>query len=159
MEGLIDFSPVTRNYNFGDGYKIEQKKNKETYGNIRIKYEDYEHTKEQKLKELNNEFASEEKINKEIGELPKGGYIKVNIERSTIGAANTEMFEYVIFENGKEIYRKKGTSDIAETPINPGEMWWNIDIIELSKEIETSITLYVIDKLGGRDEFIISKIK
>ena len=90
--------------------------------------------------------------------IDKGGLLTVNIERSTIGAANNKYFEFVVLTDEIEVYRSTGRDDIAEVPLSPKGNWWNIKSIGLKNPFRYNLKVYVIDKLsGGRDEFIITR--
>ena len=74
----------------------------------------------------------------------KGGRLLIHIERSTIGAANTEYFTAIIFDSdGIEVQRVVGSDDIANVPIGDGE-WWNILSINLLDH-KRPITVRVVD--------------
>jgi len=90
--------------------------------------------------------------------IAQGGLLIVNIERSTIGAANNKYFEFVVFADEIEVYRDSGRDDIAEVPLHYNGNWWNIKSIGLKNPFRYNLKVYVIDKLlGGRDEFIITR--
>ena len=140
--------------NIGHGYAISHVVNgKIKYGHVQIEYKDYDYIYRRELEKLNNRMASDSEKNKMMSNIPAGGYIVINIERLTIDTANTRWFEFVVTSGGSEVYRKKGKSNIANTPISNG-MWGNTAIVPLNSKVSSEITLYVIDTiLGGRDEF------
>lgn len=110
------------------------------------------------LTQLNNQLENESTRNTVMSSIPHGGQITIRIYRRIIDSANTNNFIYVIVQDGKEIYRKNGSHNVPNYDISDyGTTWWNIDIVYVPKPIEDSITLYVIDRLGGEDEFIIKK--
>lgn len=146
------------------GYTVEtitEGELKHGTGYTTLLYEDYNILLADKKKELANKLASEKEIQKELRTIPKGGMATIKVARTTIGAANTGMFEYVIFENGKEIYRRQGTNRVANTPDSgDGVHWWNIDLITFPKPITNQMTVYVVDNLNQiRAKYIITKPK
>jgi hypothetical protein len=146
-------------YNKGNNYQIShEEKNDPQRGWIRIEYKSADFLIAEKNKELDNRMADVRTRERTLSDIPRGGFIIISIQRLTIDAANTEMFEYVIMEGEKEIYRKQGKFDIPEAPTRSlKSWWWNTDVVGLRKAIDSNIKLYVIDKLGGRDVFSISK--
>ena len=133
-------------------------RNNQSYGNIKIEYEDYTMVADKTLTQLNNQLENESTRNTVMSSIPHGGQITIRIYRRIIDSANTNNFIYVIVQDGKEIYRKNGSHNVPNYDISDyGTTCWNIDIVYVPKPIEDSITLYVIDRLGGEDEFIIKK--
>ncbi len=126
-----------------------------------FKYYDYNELVSNKKKELSNNLSSEKIIKKELSYIPKGGMATINIGRTTLTEANTNNFEYVIFENGEEIYRKKGRNNIPNTPSEgDGTNWWNIDTLVFPKPIKHQMTIYIIDNFNHiRAKFILTKNK
>ena len=124
-------------------------------------YKDYNTLLADKKKELANKLASEKDAEKELLAIPRGGIATIEIARTTIDAANTNMFEYVIFENGKEIYRKHGKNSVPNAPhTGDGIHWWNVDLITFPKPITNQMTVYVVDNLHQiRAKYIITKTK
>jgi hypothetical protein len=80
----------------------------------------------------------------------KGGQIRLDINRSTIEAANTDMFSIIIKDiDEKEIWRTELPSKTPETPSsNPlGDFWWNIKFKGIDKRIKAPFYVYVVDRL------------
>ena len=149
---------VTLSGNKGNGYDITKISNKNSYGSVSIEYKAHKLLLDEKSEKLKNRFASESEINNAASNIPLGGQVIININRSTIGAANTEYFLYVFTKDGKEVFRQKGYDSIAEVPSSPGGMWWNLSVVNIKEDFDSEITLFVIDELsGGRDEFTIKK--
>lgn len=147
--------------NVGHGYKIEQKYNEKCpfCKLVGIEYKDYQTVYNDRVTELDNRLADENTRRSEIDAISEGGMIIITIKRYTIEAANTSNFEYVIFENDIEIFRQNGEPSVPDYYIDSGgtTTWSNIEVISLPHAIKDSITLYVIDNLGGgRDEFKIT---
>ena len=158
LSGCADQSKV----NYGGYSSVASVDNAGKYPNsgfTTAAYNDYSILYSNKKKELVNKMAGEKEMQEELRAIPKGGMATVTLYRSTIDSANTENFEYVLYENGKQIYRKKGRNQIANTPSSGGgKYWWNIDVVVFPKPITSQMTLYVIDNLSqSRDKYIITK--
>jgi hypothetical protein len=63
-------------------------------------------------------MASEQQTHEVISRLPEGGQIIVHYQQLIIESDSTKWLEYVVMVDGKEIYRKQGSDDIANRPIN-----------------------------------------
>jgi hypothetical protein len=101
---------------------------------------------EAKTKARNLNYG-EDRTNALVSSIPNGGSLVLNIERSTIGAANTKYFTMIVFDRaGKEIVRRVGSDSTAEVPGSNG-MWWNIMIVDLPETIEPPIKIRVVDAL------------
>ena len=141
----------------GHGCNITHAEKNTRYGNVSIEYKSNKVLRDEKLKALDNRLADDATKRRELASIPDGGIIFICIRRLTIGAANTNYFEYVIKEGDREVYRASGDNDIPEIPSSARGLWWNTDVIYVMNDFE-NITLYVIDKLlGGRDQFIVTK--
>ena len=90
----------------------------------------------------------------------RGGQLRIDIGRPTIGAANTEMFTIIIKDSADiEIFRQDLDSNIPETP-SADDNWWNIEIINLEKKIRPPFNVYVVDRLQDYPfKFLISAKK
>ena len=126
--------------NKGNGYNITSNASPQFQGDVSIEYFDHTYLVKETKTNLNNRFASEAEIQSEIRRLPKGGKIYIRINRDTIGSANTENFEFVVFKAGNEIYRSKGDYDIPNTPLTPNGMWWNIISVPIEKAFDEPVT-------------------
>lgn len=136
-------------------------------GKIKISYEDYDQAKLIADEKIKNEMLSPKDSKTLLESIPKGGYIHVNIFRTTVDTGNLKMFTYILMKNDKEVLRQEGgsyTSAVNTVPNTPsqtgldGIYWTNSDIVPLHDSIKTgeAIKLFAIDKMGGRDEFTIS---
>ncbi|HRH71334.1 MAG TPA: hypothetical protein PLB89_17665 [Flavobacteriales bacterium] len=75
----------------------------------------------------------------------EGGRIRIDIERSTIGAANWEYFTIVVQDStGSEIFRKALDSDVPE--YSSGD-WWNINLVNIPGYVRPPFNVFVIDQL------------
>ena len=142
--------------NKGNGYIIKHKK--QIYGgSVHIEYRDSSLLESEMLETMNNRMASEEDISRELALIPRGGRVFVTYEKMTIGAANTKWLEYVVLHNGKEIYRRKGTNKVANTPAYGSSFWWNIDSFSISEPVDGEFSVVVISNLENkRDTFLVS---
>lgn len=109
-----------------------------------------------------------EKNKREILPPPKPGSLNyevltVHIERSTIGAANTKWFTYLIRQDGKEIQRQKGTTGVRgvpSTPVAAGKPWTNTDVVITKKIFKKPFQFFVIDDISKeRSEYLITPPK
>lgn len=117
-----------------------------------IEYKGYDILYNELMSKANVQMWDEKKINQEITSIPRGGYVVVTFNASTIGAANTKYWEYVIKNlKGEEIVRKKGADVIPEfTATEYGTNWWNIEIVYINDKVTEPFNVYVIDKLMNR---------
>ena len=156
--GCASTPPRGTHANEGHGYTIEHtEKNTKNYGSVSIEYESREVLMQEKLRELDNRLADEATRADELAAIPAGGYIFLHIRRITIASANTDMFQYVVTDGDKVLYRADGEWRLPSTPVSRFDTWKNIEVLRLKQPIQTGISVYVIDKLGGRDCFVISK--
>lgn len=145
--------------NKGNGYIIKQ--DKKIYGGgVHIEYRDKAFLENEVRAKMSNRMASESETQSEISRLPAGGRIFITYETLTIEAANTKWLEYVVMENGVEVFRKKGRDKIAEVPKSSSgavRFWWNIDVVDLSKPVGKTFEFIVISNLDNkRDTFTVS---
>lgn len=116
--------------------------------------------------ELTNEFNKEADLKmwsaeqKETERLkyPKGGCLILEINRMSIGAADTDGFTIVAQDNtGKEVFRKELKTSVASPVFLSGLTYWqNFAAASLPEELKTGSVVYVIDSLNGlRFEYLI----
>lgn len=156
------------------GYSLTKIENKEKpemsgYGAVRASYTTAEENLASLEQKIKNEMLSEEKAKSLKDNAPKGGYFYVEIFRSDVETASLNMFSYIVFKNGKEVFREEANKDelpsaiVADPPHSYNTYathWRNSDIVNIPVTfIEgDTIQLFVIDKLGGRDEFTLTKM-
>ena len=89
-----------------------------------------------------------------------GGQLRIDIERATIDAANTDMFAIIINDtSGRELYRKELDFNVPEVSLGE-DNWWNIKLLSLDKKIRPPFYVYVVDRLEDKPfKFILSAIK
>ena len=116
---------------------------------LRIEHESYGMLASKAETKARNLNYGEDRTNALVSTIPAGGRLVLHIERSTIGAANTEYFTMIVFDrDGKEIVRQVGSNDIANVPSANG-MWWNIMVVDLPKTIEPPVKIRVVDTLSN----------
>lgn len=145
--------------NKGNGYIIKQ--DKKIYGGgVHIEYRDKAFLENEVRVKMSNRMAPEAETQAELNRLPAGGRVFITYEQLTIEAANTKWLEYVVMENGVEVFRKKGRDNIAEVPKSSSggiRFWWNIDVVDLPKSLGKSFDFIVISNLDKkRDTFTVS---
>ncbi len=146
--------------NIGNGFNIIQQKSskmEDGHGATRIEYKPYELVIEQFKQREKLKMTPEGKITEKIKSIGKGGYVLVHIDRLTIGAANTKIFNYVVSKDSKVLQRIKGKHRLPRPPKNRRGFWTNIDVIEIKNSIGNDFNFYVIDPVYGREEFRVSK--
>jgi hypothetical protein len=75
----------------------------------------------------------------------QGGRIRIDIERSTVGAANWEYFTVVVQDStGAEVLRKNLDRD---TPRYSSGDWWNIEHVNVPPYLRPPFSVFVIDQL------------
>jgi len=117
---------------------------------LRIEHESYGKLLSEAHTKATNLNYNEDRANALISSIPAGGRLVLNIERSTIGAANTKYFTVIVFDRtGKEIVRGVGSKSTAEIPGSNGK-WWNIMTVELPEISETPIKIRVVDALSNK---------
>jgi hypothetical protein len=81
----------------------------------------------------------------------KGGRIDLYIERSTIGAANTEYFTIIIKDSkdSLELFRQDLKSKIPSVPSRGSEYWSNYKGTNITQSLTGKFYIYIIDKLGN----------
>ena len=112
---------------------------------ISLKYETYyELYKEEELR------AKNELNEPDFSRIPEGGYLVFYIERSTIGAANTEWFLAIVTDSeGNEITRERGQDDIPNVPSGLSDNWWNHLIVYIPIQIKEDFNVRVVDRLDN----------
>ena len=133
------------------GYSVKKLAGKHKYGGItKIEYKSLSQILSELEKEAEKEMWTKEENQSKIDaykSISKGGQIRLDIERTTIGAANTEYFSIIIKDiDEKELCRFDLDSDIPETP-NSNDYWWNISIQQIDKRIKAPFYVYVVDRL------------
>lgn len=122
-----------------------------------IEYHSHEVLYADKVAEFENRMIEGAEKDSALAKIPAGGYILCHIYRVTIGSANTKWFEYVVKMGGREVVRRMGDPQVPSVPGLNSDLWSNLDIIELPEPIDSTATFYLIDGLGGRDTFTITK--
>lgn len=123
-----------------------------------IHFEDRLALVEKVRRQAADELLSPEQTQAEVDEVPQGGYIRFEIERSTIGAASEDSFVVIVTDaQDKVIIRQAGERDVPEVPIGNG-MWWNIFLVPLRVQIPDVMKVRLVDRIGNETaDFVIRK--
>ena len=146
------------------GYSIRKISGKHKYGGVtNIEYKSLSQILSETEKKAKKEMWTGEDLQSKLEaykSLYIGGQIRLDIERTTIGAANTEFFSIIIKDLAEnELYRVDLDSDIPETP-NSNDYWWNISITGIDKRIRAPFYVYIVDRLEDAPfKFEVSPIK
>ena len=130
----------------------------ENKANIKIEYQSYEYLLRDIYKKSNIEMWTKDRVDREIKLSPHGGYVIIIISRSTIGAANTKYYNYIVQSmDGTEILREKGKDNTPHYTVSQyGTVWWNTEFICINKKVTGPFRVYVIDTISSkRSQFII----
>ncbi|MCW4469104.1 hypothetical protein OGH69_09025 [Flavobacterium sp. MFBS3-15] len=131
------------------GYKVKLISGKHKYGGTtELKYTSLVQEIENLKKESAKEMWSEDKLKSETDILKrsaKGGIVMLTVERSTIDAANSDMFSIIVKDKDeKEIYREDFDSNVAEVS---SSVWWNINNSFIPSKVKAPFYVYVVDGL------------
>lgn len=133
------------------GYSVKKVSGKHKYGGYtKVEYQSLTQLIAETRKESEKEMWTKEKLQSTI-DLYKstciGGQIRLDIERTTIGGANTEYFTIIIKDNAEnELYRETLDSDVPN-PSRSNDNWWNIKSCWLDKRIKAPFYVYIVDAL------------
>jgi hypothetical protein len=123
-------------HKYGGTTRIEYKSLYQLLGEVETQAKKEMWTDQQKLSKLNGYKM-----------LAKGGQLRLDIERNTIGGANTQHFSMIVKDmEENEIYRVDLDHSIPETP-SGNDYWWNISIEHIEKRIKPPFYVYVVDKI------------
>jgi len=145
-------------------YSIRKISGKHKYGGVtKIEYQSLSQILSETEKTAKKEMWTSEDLQSKLEAYKRlyiGGQIRLDIERTTIGAANTEYFSIIIKDLAEnELYRVDLDSDIPETP-NSNDYWWNISIEGIDKRIRAPFYVYIVDRLEDAPfKFEVSPIK
>jgi hypothetical protein len=131
------------------GYSVKKLSGKHKYGGVtKVEYQSLTDLIAEAKKESQKEMWTKEKLQSRVDAYKSaciGGKIRLDIERTTIGSANTEMFSIIIKDiNENELYRVNLDSSI---PNYSSENWWNIGFCYIDIRIKAPFYVYVVDKL------------
>ena len=130
-------------------YSVKILSGKHKYGGVtKIQYQSLTQLIADAIKDSEKEMWSKEKLQSRIDLYKRaciGGIIRLDIERTTIGSANTEYYSIIIKDIAEnELYRVDLESDIPETP-NSNDYWWNIHREWIAKRIKAPFYVYVVE--------------
>ena len=139
------------------GYSVKLISGKHKYGKTEVQYQSLSQLFAEQKAKAEKEMWSEEKLQSVIKELKTtsvGGWIRLDISRRTIGAANTEYFTIIVKDTEEnEIFRKTLDSDIPNAPLSSSGNWWNIVFCSINVKIKAPFYIYIIDALLGEEPF------
>lgn len=146
------------------GYVVKKLSGNHKYGGkTKVEYKSLWQVISEDIKKSDKEMQTKEEKESRISFDKKeyfGGQIRIDIERGTIGSANTEMFSVIIKDSSEtEVFRTKLGSDIPNYS-SSSDAWWNISIIGIDKKIKTPFYIYIVDKLEDEPfKFEVNSIK
>lgn len=113
-----------------------------------------EDTRKDAIKKMQPEAELQARLDMQYNNL-QGGHIRLDIERSTIGAANMKYFTIVVQDStGAEILRRKLDSAI---PNHSSGDWWNLSIIGVGPYLRPPFNIFIIDEFEEQPfNFLIS---
>jgi hypothetical protein len=110
-------------------------------------------TADQLRDELNEAFAggklSETDLAKKHSRLPKAGTVFITYGRTELTNAISRWFNFTLFHNGKQIFKKRGTEDIPYVYGND-KLWWNDMSYKVEQEWTGSLELLIEDKFQNK---------
>lgn len=133
------------------GYSVKKLSGKHKYGgSTKIEYQSLPQLLDETKKRSEKEMWTKEQFQSEI-EMRKiasaGGQIRLDIERTTIGSANTEYFTVIIKDSEEnELFRETLKSDVPN-PSRSNDNWWNIALCSVDKRIKAPFYVYIVDAL------------
>lgn len=133
------------------GYGVKKISGKHKYGgSTKIEYQSLQQLIAETKKKSEGEMWTKEQFQSTIAALKSvsiGGQIRLDIERTTIGSANTEFFTIVIKDSSEnELFRKTLDSD-TPNPSRSNDNWWNIALCTVDKKIKAPFYVYIVDAL------------
>lgn len=146
------------------GYSVKKISGNHTYDEkTEVEYKSLfqvlDETREKAKKEMWTDAQLKSTLSEYKG-LFKGGQIKLNVERLTIDAANTNTFTIIVKDSkDKEVMRRSQPDNIANYS-KTSDYWWNIAIESIDERIETPFYIYVVDELSDEPfKFEVTPIK
>jgi hypothetical protein len=126
---------------------------------IEVTYKDRATLEAEESKHGEVEMLAKDHVAARIANIPKGGRIRVKIQRSQIESANTKWFTVIILNaSGEELTRKAGEDSIAQLPTGAHGNWWNSVHVDLDQEINPYIDVFVADTIREkRSQFRITR--
>lgn len=127
----------------GNGAKIESY---EWNNGTGIFYDSYNYLLSELQKEAKLKMWDDNVFNSRVKFLPPGGKITFRIIRPTIGSASTDNFTVIIMQNGKELQRKTGKTNLPK-PSSLTNNWISYFTIPIKTNIIHPFDVYIIDDL------------
>ena len=123
----------------------------EAKANAKISYKSFKTLVSELIKEGKLRMWSEDKIASEIFNLPKGGLITIEISGYSIDSVNSKYWEYLLLSmEDKVLARMNGAGKTPEFTMITASVakWWNIDSVELDRDLGP-FKVYVINLLSN----------
>lgn len=138
-------------------YSIKMVEGKHKYGGkTKITYQNTLELINDVVSEAKKEMQTEEELNFNLRMMraAKGGRLRLDVSRPTIGAANSAYFSIVVQDlSGQEIYRHQFEGRRAGGHSSVDDLWWMIDMVDIDKPIRPPFNVFVVDKIGADKPF------
>jgi hypothetical protein len=119
-----------------------------------IEYKPYELLVSETKRFAQNQLLDNRQTELKLASLPKGGKIISTIRRSTIDAANTKYFTFILMDSDREILREEGYDRWPQIPSSGSDLWRNIHVTNLSDPFGEDLTIFIVDNvMRTRNEF------
>ncbi len=133
------------------GYSVKKISGKHKYGGkTTIEYKSLMQLIAETKKQADKEMWTKNQLDVTLMSLKKlsiGGQVRLDIERTTIGSANTEFFTIIVKDSAEnEVFRKTFDSSVPN-PSSLNDNWWNIALCSINKRIKTPFYIYIVDAL------------
>lgn len=145
-----------------NGYTIKKLSGEHKYGGVtQIEYKSLAQLLNEAKKDSEKQMWTKEKTQSILESLKrrcKGGYIRLYIERITIGSANTKMFSIIIKDTVEnELYRIELKDNI---PQYSSDNWRNYGLAYIDKMIKPPFYVYIVDGIADAPfKFEVTAIK
>lgn len=147
------------------GYSVKKISGNHKYGGkTKIEYNSLFQMITDLEKKAEKEMMSKEDLKQEIADYKSiyaGGKIQLDIDRGTIGSADTEFFTIIVkdINDDNELFREKLAQRTPDY-YTSNDNWWNIAIVYPNKRIKAPFYVYVVDGLTSDTfKFEVSAIK
>ena len=114
-----------------------------------------EHEKREKADKLK---WDKKELKEELNKIPNGGYLEIQVFASTVEAANTNLWTYIVEDKkGNEIVRRKGRDQVADyVTTDFGTVWKNLSLVYIPKELTKPFTVYIVHQVSNeRSEYTV----
>lgn len=138
-----------------NGFLVTQTVNE---ANSKIRIEDAELLRNRAIRNAKAKLSTDI----EIERLKNAKYrdqIVVTTRGSTIGFADPGYYQFILRQDGKEVFRSKGNRSVANTPDVDG-FWWDTSVLTLPTPIGKGAELVIVRTVveSSTDKFLIKKL-